>query len=112
MAESLSVDRSARAQNALPRQSEAAMQYSRHQPRCTGKTAIALQVETFPWGKFRPAARLRSEEHTSELQSPDHLVCRLLLEKKNKYHIMTGNYWSRLEIMSIVDEHPSTPVTR
>src|SRR5258708_13855588 len=29
-------------------------------------------------------AALRSEEHTSELQSPDHLVCRLLLEKKKK----------------------------
>src|SRR5258708_12766698 len=28
----------------------------------------------------------RSEEHTSELQSPDHLVCRLLLEKKKKPH--------------------------
>src|SRR5258708_32027472 len=28
--------------------------------------------------------RNRSEEHTSELQSPDHLVCRLLLEKKKK----------------------------
>src|SRR5207244_8548059 len=28
------------------------------------------------------AATTRSEEHTSELQSPDHLVCRLLLEKK------------------------------
>src|SRR5258708_17953002 len=28
------------------------------------------------------AAGHRSEEHTSELQSPDHLVCRLLLEKK------------------------------
>src|SRR5438552_13840527 len=28
-------------------------------------------------------AHTRSEEHTSELQSPDHLVCRLLLEKKN-----------------------------
>src|SRR5258708_32437735 len=27
-------------------------------------------------------SRTRSEEHTSELQSPDHLVCRLLLEKK------------------------------
>src|SRR3990170_8594499 len=27
----------------------------------------------------------RSEEHTSELQSPDHLVCRLLLEKKNHH---------------------------
>src|SRR5258708_6321418 len=33
-------------------------------------------------------ARFRSEEHTSELQSPDHLVCRLLLEKKKK----TNNY--------------------
>src|SRR6185436_20619985 len=32
----------------------------------------------FPW------RRVRSEEHTSELQSPDHLVCRLLLEKKKK----------------------------
>src|SRR5258708_31060752 len=29
--------------------------------------------------------QIRSEEHTSELQSPDHLVCRLLLEKKNSY---------------------------
>src|SRR5258708_29998525 len=31
----------------------------------------------------RPRRAPRSEEHTSELQSPDHLVCRLLLEKKN-----------------------------
>src|SRR5258708_30831753 len=31
----------------------------------------------------RSIGRQRSEEHTSELQSPDHLVCRLLLEKKN-----------------------------
>src|SRR5438876_8623301 len=30
-----------------------------------------------------PASGARSEEHTSELQSPVHLVCRLLLEKKN-----------------------------
>src|SRR5258708_21247884 len=30
----------------------------------------------------------RSEEHTSELQSPDHLVCRLLLEKKNKKRLI------------------------
>src|SRR5438552_14120094 len=30
------------------------------------------------------SASRRSEEHTSELQSPDHLVCRLLLEKKKK----------------------------
>src|SRR5258708_24255877 len=34
-------------------------------------------------GQHRRAPK-RSEEHTSELQSPDHLVCRLLLEKKKK----------------------------
>src|SRR6266581_7082776 len=42
------------------------------------------------WGRRSPracAARAaRSEEHTSELQSPVHLVCRLLLEKKKKQH--------------------------
>src|SRR5256885_10548259 len=32
----------------------------------------------------------RSEEHTSELQSPCNLVCRLLLEKKNTQHIDTS----------------------
>src|SRR5690348_17569104 len=32
----------------------------------------------------RRRSRCRSEEHTSELQSPVHLVCRLLLEKKKK----------------------------
>src|SRR2546430_10144174 len=32
----------------------------------------------------RPQGRHRSEEHTSELQSQSNLVCRLLLEKKNK----------------------------
>src|SRR5947208_3898538 len=37
--------------------------------------------------RARRSSTTRSEEHTSELQSPDHLVCRLLLEKKkqNKY---------------------------
>src|SRR5258708_24018009 len=40
--------------------------------------------EAYP-GVLSPARRVpRSEEHTSELQSPDHLVCRLLLEKKKK----------------------------
>src|SRR5438552_8898237 len=36
------------------------------------------------WLRLDIAAGIRSEEHTSELQSPDHLVCRLLLEKKKK----------------------------
>src|SRR5207244_5532402 len=38
---------------------------------------------TRPQSGSTPASP-RSEEHTSELQSPDHLVCRLLLEKKKK----------------------------
>src|SRR5947209_14705472 len=37
-----------------------------------------------PRANFAPAARQRSEEHTSELQSRQYLVCRLLLEKKKK----------------------------
>src|SRR5207244_11463737 len=36
-----------------------------------------------PW-LSGPDPRKRSEEHTSELQSPDHIVCRLLLEKKKQ----------------------------
>src|SRR5258708_28796468 len=36
----------------------------------------------------------RSEEHTSELQSPDHLVCRLLLEKKNLDTSQGTDRWS------------------
>src|SRR5260363_276220 len=45
----------------------------------------------------------RSEEHTSELQSPDHLVCRLLLEKKKKpiymySHISKKNGIERIDV--------------
>src|SRR5438876_12275831 len=40
----------------------------------------ASASHTTMWPKFLP--QTRSEEHTSELQSPVHLVCRLLLEKK------------------------------
>src|SRR2546430_9121180 len=36
------------------------------------------------------AAHLRSEEHTSELQSQSNLVCRLLLEKKKEYRTTRG----------------------
>src|SRR2546426_6026867 len=42
---------------------------------------IAALISLVTWGKWR---RMRSEEHTSELQSPCNLVCRLLLEKKKK----------------------------
>src|SRR5258708_18250503 len=46
---------------------------------CSGKEDAACKSTAWP---------ARSEEHTSELQSPDHLVCRLLLEK-NKTHYLT-----------------------
>src|SRR3990170_4294750 len=42
-----------------------------------------VTVQPFDFVFFDETAPARSEEHTSELQSPDHLVCRLLLEKKN-----------------------------
>src|SRR5258708_10810682 len=46
------------------------------------KRDVALDGQV--WKKVDLGGRriIRSEEHTSELQSPDHLVCRLLLEKK------------------------------
>src|SRR5258708_26460872 len=40
----------------------------------------------------------RSEEHTSELQSPDHLVCRLLLEKKKNEHVINDASYSKHHI--------------
>src|SRR6202142_4692131 len=46
----------------------------------------------------------RSEEHTSELQSPTNLVCRLLLEKKNKKWIIFSGVTKRIKT---VCEHPN-----
>src|SRR5258708_16106639 len=43
---------------------------------------------SFQKASFCGAELERSEEHTSELQSPDHLVCRLLLEKKKRYNMI------------------------
>src|SRR5256885_7775868 len=49
-----------------------------------GKTRAAGGLH--PQAHTDALAPLRSEEHTSELQSPCNLVCRLLLEKKKKPH--------------------------
>src|SRR2546426_4460989 len=46
--------------------------------------AICLVDAGLVAGRAAPATIQRSEEHTSELQSPCNLVCRLLLEKKKK----------------------------
>src|SRR3712207_8979218 len=43
-------------------------------------------------GQPTAQGRLRSEEHTSELQSRQYLVCRLLLEKKNKLYIKSSSF--------------------
>src|SRR5947208_12414029 len=52
----------------------------------------AQTPESRLWTRLnRSSTDFRSEEHTSELQSPDHLVCRLLLEKKKKKKISTSN---------------------
>src|SRR5256885_5925013 len=45
---------------------------------------LLLVLQHFVGNSARPIS-LRSEEHTSELQSPCNLVCRLLLEKKKKH---------------------------
>src|SRR5690554_7746535 len=47
---------------------------------------LATSPITLATGRFSLYLMIRSEEHTSELQSRPHLVCRLLLEKK-KYNI-------------------------
>src|SRR5258707_3008699 len=48
-----------------------------------------------------PGRPLRSEEHTSELQSRQYLVCRLLLEKKTKYrrHRMRSSLRNRISVL-------------
>src|SRR5256884_5467336 len=50
----------------------------------TGSYALSLTPSTTVRSGSLDGAEMRSEEHTSELQSRLHLVCRLLLEKKKK----------------------------
>src|SRR3989454_5817779 len=47
----------------------------------------------------------RSEEHTSELQSPCNLVCRLLLEKKKEQHQRQNNGYSTMSLNDIDVRH-------
>src|SRR5258708_23616356 len=73
------------------------MRRRHHPPAATGfsgcsatvaSTWVPLSTRKAPRfaSTMAPRCWQRSEEHTSELQSPDHLVCRLLLEKKNNDH--------------------------
>src|SRR5438094_2995136 len=66
-------------------------------PSLPGRIYTGGQALYDPRNPVKLLARPRSEEHTSELQSPYDLVCRLLLEKKKKkkkidtYNIYTNN---------------------
>src|SRR4051794_41606036 len=48
----------------------------------SARTPTSSSDNVYASASVRRCRRVRSEEHTSELQSPVHLVCRLLLEKK------------------------------
>src|SRR3712207_8552517 len=64
-------------------------------PAHPGRRRLAEPVAAANWaGPCRWAGGLRSEEHTSELQSRQYLVCRLLLEKKKKH----DNVWSSASV--------------
>src|SRR3712207_7953103 len=76
-----------------------------HDPRRRDPRRLTLTVEArrdegaasgrplrFAWGTRAPR---RSEEHTSELQSRQYLVCRLLLEKKKKINMHTSKHNNR-----------------
>src|SRR5438876_7476172 len=58
--------------------------------RSGGRRSAAGSVLSRRGGTDPAAQKYRSEEHTSELQSPVHLVCRLLLEKKKKYSLVNS----------------------
>src|SRR3712207_8612743 len=51
-----------------------------------------MAVDQHEWGAFNARPNGRSEEHTSELQSRQYLVCRLLLEKKKDITPITSLY--------------------
>src|SRR5258708_27360785 len=72
----------------------------------------ASQVSRARRFRIRSADRIcsrRSEEHTSELQSPDHLVCRLLLEKKKR--VIRKVYYSPLCVSRILQPSQTTRPT-
>src|SRR2546425_1750434 len=75
-------------------------------PRVTGVLSSSTQTYSGSLGtspnlgflirSHRVSADLRSEEHTSELQSLAYLVCRLLLEKKKKINKSTTHWQCRI----------------
>src|ERR1035437_10610831 len=78
------------AQATLPMPRTAKVKKSKTTAQTNGNGIAALSAQLWqatvnPRGSIEPAD-YRSEEHTSELQSRQYLVCRLLLEKNNQHH--------------------------
>src|SRR6266481_4250571 len=65
---------------------------SRHVPATPRTSAWPPSLPSVPTSRATRVTSARSEEHTSELQSQFHLVCRLLLEKKKKKKITSSTY--------------------
>src|SRR5258706_12071343 len=77
----------------------------------TAERFLARKRES--WEAFRTlAARMRSEEHTSELQSLTNLVCRLLLEKKNWLHLPRTHCSEDAQYNTVVHRVRMSDVTR
>src|SRR5256885_11455430 len=79
--------------------------------------SVPTEAKLAMWPPSSSSDLLRSEEHTSELQSPCNLVCRLLLEKKNKdtrrpLEIYFPTERSEAIIHPLVPKYPDEPLFR
>src|SRR3712207_7710432 len=88
-----------------------AMTAARSSVECSGaaRSIVACSISrllSHPPRRRDHRLRRRSEEHTSELQSRQYLVCRLLLEKKKKTHFM----FDTLKLTEAVREDPNSVV--
>src|SRR2546427_4248566 len=70
----------------------------------SGHGVLEYDLSLGHWLSSHPDSRIRrSEEHTSELQSQSNLVCRLLLEKKNKATYVTLPTRDRIRKSPLID---------
>src|SRR5438876_8581571 len=77
---------------------EAFLDYLERERKSSPRTRNQRLAALHAFFRYVQAEEPRSEEHTSELQSPVHLVCRLLLEKKHE------------KIVSVLPRHDLTPI--
>src|SRR5689334_24087149 len=75
-----------------------ALPISRRRRTCSPSSILCARWQRVRSGQSLPFTPTRSEEHTSELQSQFHLVCRLLLEKKKEKGIrqVIQLHWARM----------------